>query len=77
MSQIYNKYGAMHNERVEEVSSVMRDQAHMLFQELTDGGMSLADVRLAAAYLISTIEVALSEHVLREAIKMRKREKSL
>lgn len=63
MSVLYNKYGVMKNEQVQETSDKIVDLARQLFKDLIADEVSLSDIRLAAAYLEHAIEVTAGEEI--------------
>jgi hypothetical protein len=63
MSVLYNKYGVMKNEQVQETSDKIVDLARQLFKDLIADEVSLSDIRLAAAYLEHAIEVTACEEI--------------
>lgn len=74
--EIYNKYGAMCDEEVEQVSDKVYELIKTLLDNLTKDGCPLSDIRLAGHYVNETGIVAMNEHVLRIAMKMRKKERN-
>lgn len=77
MSVLYNKYGVMKNEQVQETSDKIDDLARQLFKDLIADEVSLSDIRLAAAYLEHAIEVTACEEILRKSVKMTKEERRI
>lgn len=77
MSVLYNKYGVMKNEQVQETSDKIVDLARQLFKDLIADEVSLSDIRLAAAYLEHAIEVTACEEILRKSMKMTKEERRI
>ena len=77
MSVLYNKYGVMKNEQVQETSDKIDNLARQLFKDLIADEVSLSDIRLAAAYLEHAIEVTACEEILRKSVKMTKEERRI
>ena len=77
MSLLYNKYGVMKNEHVQDTSDKIDNLARQLFKDLIADEVSLSDIRLAAAYLKHAIEVTACEEILRRSMKMTKEERQL
>jgi hypothetical protein len=77
MSVLYNKYGVMKNEQVQETSDKIDNLARQLFKDLIADEVSLSDIHLAAAYLEHAIEVTACEEILRKSMKMTKDERRI
>ena len=77
MSLLYNKYGVMKNEQVQETSDKIDNLARQLFKDLIADEVSLSDIRLAAAYLEHAIEVTACEEILRKSVKVTKEERRI